>query len=210
VRHLSKKWRIIRRIVYLIIVLLTFNLIYNLWDVFPNKPIYICYGAILATQVIVSLKRYEITAEMSFYFPIAGVVLFSISDNLLAFLKFNAIKSDLGRSIIMLTYYSSQYFIMHGSLHQSNLKFELDQVKKSWFWICVDLILILRLSLTAIINNHSTLPIMSLSRYTKSSCSPTLTFWPPYSGSKTRSPTLTAMGMILPLLSNEPGPASST
>lgn len=44
-----------------------------------------------------------------------------ISDNLLAFLKFNEIKTDEGRAIIMLTYYGAQYFIMHGALHQRNL-----------------------------------------------------------------------------------------
>ena len=58
------------------------------------------------------------------------MVLFSVSDNMLAFLKFNAIKTDLGRSIIMLTYYSAQYFIMHGALHQSNLKYEIDHLAK--------------------------------------------------------------------------------
>ena len=57
-------------------------------------------------------------------------MLFSVSDNLLGFLKFNAIKTDLGRSIIMLTYYAAQYFIMHGALHQSNLKYEVDQLTK--------------------------------------------------------------------------------
>jgi len=55
-----------------------------------------------------------------------GVGLFAVSDGLLAFLKFNAIKTDLGRFFIMLSYYGSQYFIMHGSLHQSNLQFEID------------------------------------------------------------------------------------
>ena len=53
--------------------------------------------------------------------------LFAVSDNLLAFLKFNGIKTDSGRFLIMLTYYGSQYFIMHGALHQSNLQYEIDK-----------------------------------------------------------------------------------
>lgn len=59
------------------------------------------------------------------------MVLFAVSDNLLGFLKFNEIKSDLGRAMIMLTYYGAQYFIMHGSLHQSNLQHEIDRLIKS-------------------------------------------------------------------------------
>lgn len=51
-----------------------------------------------------------------------GSLLFGISDNLLAFLKFNHFHTDIGRMMIMLTYYASQYFIMHGSLHHSNLQ----------------------------------------------------------------------------------------
>jgi hypothetical protein len=56
---------------------------------------------------------------------------FVISDNLLAFLKFNAIKTDLGRAIIMLTYYGAQYFIMHGALHQSNLVQAVNQFQEN-------------------------------------------------------------------------------
>ena len=52
--------------------------------------------------------------------------LFAVSDNMLAFFKFNQIKTDSGRFLIMLTYYGSQYFIMHGALHQSNLQYEID------------------------------------------------------------------------------------
>jgi hypothetical protein len=81
---------------------------------------------VLAVEAMMALARYEITNRSSFYFIMIGVGLFAISDNLLAFLKFNAIKTDLGRFFIMLTYYSSQYFIMHGALHQSNLQYELD------------------------------------------------------------------------------------
>lgn len=73
------------------------------------------------------LARYERTVNSSFYFVVLGIVLFTVSDNLLGFLKFNQIKTDLGRAVIMLTYYSAQYFLMHGALHQSNLVFEINK-----------------------------------------------------------------------------------
>ena len=73
------------------------------------------------------VSRYEITGNSSYYFAIIGGIAFAFSDNLLGFLKFNALKSDLGRAIVMVTYYIAQYFIMHGSLHQSNLQYELDK-----------------------------------------------------------------------------------
>lgn len=86
------------------------------------------YGAILAVEAIITLKRYEISSRPSFFFILIGVSLFSVSDNLLAYLKFNAIKTDLGRAVIMFTYYGAQYFIMHGALHQSNLQYEIESI----------------------------------------------------------------------------------
>jgi hypothetical protein len=80
------------------------------------------YGAILALMSISSVSRFEKTTPSSFNFILLGAILFGISDNLLGFLKFNQMQSDLGRTVIMFTYYAAQYFIMHGSLHQSNLQ----------------------------------------------------------------------------------------
>lgn len=45
-----------------------------------------------------------------------GAFLFGISDNLLALLKFNGIATDWGRGMIMLTYFSGQYLITHGTI----------------------------------------------------------------------------------------------
>ena len=73
-------------------------------------------------MTISAMRRYENTTPYSFGFIIVGSLLFGISDNLLGFLKFNHIKTDFGRMIIMLTYYTAQYLIMHGSLHHSNLQ----------------------------------------------------------------------------------------
>jgi hypothetical protein len=56
--------------------------------------------------------------------------------------------------------------------------------------------------------HHSSLPIISVSLKIYNSYSPSLTFVPPNSGSKTLSPTLTESGTNFPLLSYDPGPAS--
>ena len=113
---------------YIIILLLLAGNISSLWHKFFNKPIYVIYGIILAAEAMITLKRYETSSRPSFFFILIGVVLFAVSDNLLAFLKFNAFKTDLGRAVIMFTYYGGQYFIMHGALHQSNLQYELESI----------------------------------------------------------------------------------
>jgi len=100
--------------------------IFMLWEKFPNKTVFVGYTLILAAESIAAISRYDITNRSSYYFILIGVGLFAVSDTLLAYLKFNAIKTDLGRFLIMFTYYGSQYFIMHGALHQSNLQFEID------------------------------------------------------------------------------------
>jgi len=52
--------------------------------------------------------------------------------------------------------------------------------------------------------------MMSLSRKRKYSLSSSVTFVPPYSGSKTRSPTLTLGGMRFPVSVFRPGPTAIT
>lgn len=111
-----------RRAAYLIILGMLIGSTYNLWELLPNKYLFSVYAGILAVEAMQAFWRYERTTPSSYYFHLIGVVLFAISDNILAFLKFNGIPSDLGRGVIMLTYYGAQYFIMHGSLHQSNLQ----------------------------------------------------------------------------------------
>lgn len=102
----------------------------QLFDVMPNKTLFCLYGFALALMVSSALKRYENTTPYSFGFVIVGSLLFALSDNLLALLKFNEIKTNIGRCIIMLTYYAGQYLIMHGSLHHSNLQHEITQFNK--------------------------------------------------------------------------------
>jgi hypothetical protein len=72
-------------------------------------------------MTIFSVKRYEITTPLSYKYTIVGAILFGLSDNLLAFLKFNGISTHFGRGMVMLLYYGGQYLIMHGTVYQSNL-----------------------------------------------------------------------------------------
>jgi len=82
-------------------------------------------------MTIFAVKRYELTTPYSYSFTILGAILFGLSDNLLGFLKFNKISTDVGRAMVMLLYYSGQYFIMHGAMHHSNLQHELNKFFKS-------------------------------------------------------------------------------
>jgi uncharacterized membrane protein YhhN len=127
IKSLKRSIRTYRTISYFIVSSLLLLNIYTLWDLFPSKIIFVPYAVILTFEIIVCLARYEKTINSSFYFILIGAVLFTISDNLLGFLKFNHIRTDLGRLVIMLTYYGAQYFIMHGSLHQSNLIYEINK-----------------------------------------------------------------------------------
>ena len=103
----------------------------TLWEVLPSKYLFPIYGFIVCMMSVTSLLRYENTTPYSFYFIMVGAILFGVSDHLLGFLKFNGIKTDLGRVGVMLTYYAGQYLIMHGSLHHSNLQQSLSQIFKT-------------------------------------------------------------------------------
>lgn len=122
VRIASSMNKLIRFGVGVIYLLMFFGNIYTLWNVMPNKFLFTLYGFVLCLMNIFSTKRYEITTPYSFGFSVAGAILFGLSDNLLALLKFNQISSNLGRGIIMLFYYSGQYLLMHGAMHHSNLQ----------------------------------------------------------------------------------------
>ena len=58
-------------------------------------------------------------------------MLFGLSDNLLGYLKFNGISSNLGRCGVMVLYYSAQYFLMHGAMHHSNLQYQISRYLKA-------------------------------------------------------------------------------
>lgn len=97
----------------------------TLWNVMPNQFLFTLYGGILCLMNILSLLRYSKTTADSFLQMALGAFLFGISDNLLALLKFNGISTNVGRMMIMLTYYMGQYFIMHGCISHVMKKNEL-------------------------------------------------------------------------------------
>lgn len=97
--------------------------IYTLWNVMPNRILFTLYGFVLCMMNIFAVRRYEITTPYSFGFVVGGAVLFGLSDNLLAMLKFNGINTNIGRAVVMLFYYSGQYLLMHGAMHHSNLQY---------------------------------------------------------------------------------------
>ena len=123
IREPTGELKIMRMTGYTILLSMSALNIFVFWDKYPSRPVFVVYTIIIIVEGLTALYRYEISNGSSFHFIMTGVGLFIASDSLLAFFKFNAIKTDLGRFFIMLTYYGSQYFIMHGSLHQSNLQY---------------------------------------------------------------------------------------
>ena len=105
-----------------ILILMLASNIYTLWDVMPNRFLFTLYGGVLCLINILCVVRYEKTTWASYVQMLIGSLLFGISDNLLAMLKFNGVASNLGRTVVMFTYYFGQYFIMHGSINHSTLK----------------------------------------------------------------------------------------
>jgi uncharacterized membrane protein YhhN len=122
VRPASRLNKTIRALVCLGMVLMLFGNIYNLWNVMPNRILFTSYSMILCMMNILAVQRYSITTPYSFGFILAGAILFGLSDNLLALLKFNKISTNFGRGMVMLFYYSGQYLLMHGAMHHSNLQ----------------------------------------------------------------------------------------
>ena len=105
------------------IVLITFILnSIDLWEKTTNLTLFLLYGLILTIMVICAFLRIDSVQKKSFWLVIVGAVLFGISDNLLATLKFNHIHSDIGRAVIMLTYYSAQYLIVEGVKEEKMIK----------------------------------------------------------------------------------------
>ena len=122
IRYIKRGYVWGRRVACGVVMAMCVGNTYMLFDKMPNRVLFPLYGFILALMVCSAMKRYENTTPYSFGFVIAGSLLFALSDNLLGFLKLNEIKTDVGRMMIMLTYYAGQYLIMHGSLHHSNLQ----------------------------------------------------------------------------------------
>lgn len=105
------------KVVLLLCIMLTSATVLSstlMWDIIPDKIIFLPYGVIITSMVIVALLRQTRTTTESFMLVLIGAVLFFTSDNTIAFFKFNKIRSVYARIFIMLTYYMAQYFITMG------------------------------------------------------------------------------------------------
>ena len=105
--------------------------VYELFDKMPNPLLFTTYGSTIAFMTIFALRRYKRTNCLSYKYIAAGAFLFSCSDTILANLKFNGIQTDLGRAIIMITYYLAQYCLMYGSIAHDNLEIEDNHKKQA-------------------------------------------------------------------------------
>ena len=94
-----------------ILSLLVYN-VNDLWEKTPNLLLFTAYGVALSFMAITAIMRKETKA---YWRLIIGALLFGISDNTLASLKFNGVHSDPGRAFIMLTYYAAQGLIFAGT-----------------------------------------------------------------------------------------------
>lgn len=94
-----------------------------LWEKITNLPLFVSYGIVLSLMAIFALLRIGKVRGKAFWYVTLGALIFGVSDNLLATLKFNHIHTDIGRGIIMITYYGAQYLIVEGSVeNQKNSK----------------------------------------------------------------------------------------
>lgn len=123
------RWAV--RAAYFAVLSLTVFGLYNIRDAIESKLIHFSFLLALSVQLCVALWRYEITLRSSFLFSLFGTVLLLV-----------AAWAELwitGRAAFLLhfVYFCGHYFLMHGSLHQSNLQFEInkleDNMRKSYF-----------------------------------------------------------------------------
>lgn len=111
-------------LIFLIIIATGTYQIYELW----NKLEYFLVPIVIYTYIIgvmefAAISRYGLTSSRSFWTVFIGAVLFAISDTLIGHFKFNRIKSNFAQTIIMITYYLSQYFIMTGTIEGELVQF---------------------------------------------------------------------------------------
>lgn len=110
------------------VFLIVFIRLYVNWDGLQNKLVNTISEIGLGLQLCICLWRYEITLKSSFLFSLIGTALVILSDWLYLLAKDNS----LIMAGIQLFYYCGHYFLMHGSLHQSNLQFEIDKMQDNY------------------------------------------------------------------------------
>jgi uncharacterized membrane protein YhhN len=66
----------------------------------------LAYGVVLSAMAITASLRTN--NDASYFLILFGSILFGVSDNTLAFFKFNNIQSEAAAAFIMATYYTAQ------------------------------------------------------------------------------------------------------
>jgi alkenylglycerophosphocholine/alkenylglycerophosphoethanolamine hydrolase len=94
--------------------------LWDMWSIMPDKVLFAPYGFVLSCMVCSALLRWMV---------LVGSILFAISDNTLATLKFKGIKTNWGKVVIMTTYYLAQYLIMHGAIRHNDTD-SIEKVRK--------------------------------------------------------------------------------
>ena len=96
----------------------------DLWNKTPNFPLFATYGAMLCLTMITSLFTFKNNKNKGYLLTVCGAILFGVSDNLIAVLKFHNLENNIGDGLIMLTYYSSQLLILRGIIKSDEMEKE--------------------------------------------------------------------------------------
>lgn len=110
---------------YLGIVTITGAALYFTWQQLSHPFITITYLSLLSFQLLLSLWRYEKTLQASFIFSACGSFLVLLGGWVGTWMG-----EGWTMSIGVLLGETGHYFLMHGSLHQSNLQFEIDKFQE--------------------------------------------------------------------------------
>lgn len=78
----------------------------ELWTKTPNLLLFLIYGIVLSAMAITASLR--INTDASYILILIGAMMFGISDNTLAYFKFNHIHSDAAAAFVMTAYYTAQ------------------------------------------------------------------------------------------------------
>jgi uncharacterized membrane protein YhhN len=106
---------------FLLTVVLGLNA-YSLWNLIPNRILFLLYGCTLSTMMMVAMWRGGKVKGKAYWYVMIGGLLFGMSDHILAFLKFHHYHTDMGETVIIGTYYLAQYFIVRGITRSKTLK----------------------------------------------------------------------------------------
>ena len=119
------------RAAYCAVFALTAFGLYEIRDLLESRLIHSAFLLTLSAQLCVALWRYEITLRSSFLFSLFGSAL------LLAGAWAEEWVAGRAAFVLHFVYFCGHYFLAHGSLHQSNLQFEInkleDSLRKSYF-----------------------------------------------------------------------------